>query len=85
MAARLIDQQQAVPVSPLSIQTVLPQQGNVATFSRSLQINDRADLIIELRGERTASRATGGNLMLVLLLAGLALGASVASRSGARA
>ncbi|CAA6692312.1 MULTISPECIES: hypothetical protein [unclassified Lentimonas] len=85
LAARLIDQQQAVPVSPMSIQTVLPQQGNVATFTRSLQINDQADLIIELRGERTASRRSGGNLMVVLLLAVLIFGVSIVSRTGVKA
>ena len=81
LAARLIDQQQAVPVSPMSIQTVLPQQGYVATFTRSLQINDQADLIIELRGERSVSRRSGGNVIVILLLVGLIFGGSMASRS----
>ncbi|MGB0414729.1 MAG: hypothetical protein ACPGJU_09830, partial [Coraliomargarita sp.] len=44
LASRLIDQQQAVPVNPQAIQTDLPMQGAVASFSRSLQINDQADL-----------------------------------------
>lgn len=81
LATRLIDQQQAVPVSPQAIQTVLPEQGNVASFSRSLQINNQADLIIELKGTRTASAPSGGNLTIILLLLALAYGVSYASNT----
>ena len=80
LATRLIDQQQAVPVSPQAIQTVLPEQGNVASFSRSLQINNQADLVIELKGTRTASTATGGNIAILLLLLALAYGVAYASK-----
>jgi hypothetical protein len=80
LATRLIDQQQAVPIRPQAIQSVLPEQGNVASFSRSLQINDQADLVIELKGTRTTETSTGGNLMVLLLLIALVYGGWYASQ-----
>jgi len=79
LAARLIDQQQAVPGRPQAIQTVVPQQGQVVSFTRSLQINDQADLIIELKGKRKQpdGQASFGMLLFLIALVG---GVSYVSR-----
>ena len=69
LAARLIDQQQAVPGSPQAIQTVVPQEGQVVSFTRSLQINDQAELSIELRGQRQPSNDSASFSMLLFLIA----------------
>jgi hypothetical protein len=79
LAARLIDQQQAVPGSPQAIQTVVPQEGQVVSFTRSLQINDQADLIIDLKGKRSPSNERAGLGMLLLLIA-LVSGVSYVAR-----
>lgn len=79
LAARLIDQQQAVPAKPQAIETILPQQGQTASFSRSLQVNDRAELVIEIEGKRSDSGRAGAPLLILLLLAALAFGVSAAS------
>ncbi len=79
LAARLIDQQQAVPGNPQAIQTLLPQQGQVVTFTRSLQINDQADLSIQLKGKRQGGGGRAG-LGLFLFLLALAAGGSYVSR-----
>ncbi len=79
LAARLIDQQQAVPGNPQAIQTLIPQQGQMVTFTRSLQINDQADLSIELKGKRRGGNA-GFGLGLILFLIALAAGGNYAAR-----
>lgn len=81
LAARLIDQQQAVPGNPQAIQTVVPQQGQVVSFSRSLQINDQADLIIELKGQRAKPDGQAGlGIGMLLLLIALVGGVSYVSK-----
>lgn len=79
LAARLINQQQAVPAKPQMISSILPQQGQTASFSRSLQVNDRAELVIEIEGKRRGNGGTGASLGILLLLAALAFGFSAAS------
>ncbi|WP_269524663.1 hypothetical protein [Coraliomargarita parva] len=79
LAARLIDQQQATPANPQAINTILPQEGKTATFIRSLQINDRADLVIEMEGTRQSKRAGLpwlGLLLLATLCVSVAYGVS---------
>ncbi|MGJ8654694.1 MAG: hypothetical protein ACSHX8_15645 [Opitutaceae bacterium] len=81
LAARLIDQQQAVPGNPQAIQTMVPQQGQVVSFTRSLQINDQADLIIELKGKRSNPTGQAGlGLGMLLLLIVMVGGVSYVSR-----
>ena len=79
LASRLIDQQQAVPAKPQAIDTTLPQQGQTASFSRSLQINDSAELFIEIEGKRLSNGRAGASIGILLLLAGLAFGFSAVS------
>lgn len=79
LAARLIDQQQAVPAKPQAIDTDLPQQGQTASFSRSLQVNDRAELVIEIEGKRSSTGRAGGSVVLLLLLAALTFGVCTVS------
>lgn len=79
LAARLIGQQQAVPAKPQAIDTTLPQQGQTASFSRSLQVNDRAELVIEIEGKRGNAGRAGAPLMILLLLAALTFGVSAVS------
>lgn len=79
LASRLIDQQQAVPAKPQAIDTILPQQGQTASFSRSLQVNDRAELVIEIEGKRRDGGRAGAPLVIFLLLAALVFGFSAAS------
>lgn len=81
LAARLIDQQQAVPGNPQAIQTAVPLQGQVVTFSRSLQINDQADLIIEIKGKRAKPEGQAGlGFGMLLLLIAMVGGVSYISR-----
>ncbi|MEN8862162.1 MAG: hypothetical protein ACN4GF_02225 [Lentimonas sp.] len=81
LAARLIDQQQAVPGNPQAIQTIVPQQGQVVSFTRSLQINDQADLIIEFKGKRSRPNGqVGFGFGMFLLLFALVGGVSYVSR-----
>ncbi len=67
LAARLIDQQQAAPSRPQAIHSLLPPQGHTVSFSRSLQIHDNAELVIELAGRRRDGRAGLPWLGLILL------------------
>ncbi|MGJ8640461.1 MAG: hypothetical protein ACSHYA_13825 [Opitutaceae bacterium] len=67
LAARLIDQQRAVPGNPQAIQTIVPQHGRIVTFTRSLQINDQADLIIELDGKRQGQASFGLGMIFFLI------------------
>ena len=76
LAARLIDQQQAVPAKPQAIGTTLPQQGQTASFSRSLQVNERAGLVIEIAGKRRDAGRAGTPVGILILLAALAFGVS---------
>ncbi|MGB0743733.1 MAG: hypothetical protein ACPGSB_04330, partial [Opitutales bacterium] len=79
LSARLINQQQAVPAKPQAIETILPQQGQVAGFSRSLLVNDRAELVLEIEGKRGGSDRAAAPVVILLLLAALAFGFSAAS------
>lgn len=77
LAARLIGQQQATPAHPQAIHTILPQEGRSATFSRSLQINDQADLVIDLSGKRRSggpSLPWGSLFLLAALVVGVGYG-----------
>lgn len=81
LATRLIDQQQAVLGTPQAIQTLLPEQGKTVSFSRSLQINDRADLVIELKGKRSTPAGQAGiGIGMILLLLILVGGVSYLSK-----
>ncbi len=74
LAERLIQQQDAAVSSPAAIRANVPEQGRVLTFRRSVAVNERADLNINLRAEavKVAPRS-----VRVTILAGVFLGMAV--------
>jgi hypothetical protein len=73
LAERLIQQQDAAVNNPAAIRAAIPEQGRLLTFSRSVVVDQWADLRIDLDA-RTAkeSSATGRLLILALTLVILA-------------
>ncbi len=68
-AERVVQQQDAAVTSPAVIQTTVPQQGRLLTFSRSVAVDTWADLQIGLKARTTAE---AGSLARLALLAGIA-------------
>jgi hypothetical protein len=81
LAHRIIRQQQSTLAHPQALLVVLPEKGQSARFTRSIQIKDRAELKIELTGTRRArSWPWGLTLLIVLTSAGLLAGIRLFSR-----
>ena len=69
MASCLIGHQDAALAIPEAIRANLPKQGQVLTFTRSLQVNIDAGLRIQIQAERPVQKA--GFLNIGLALSGL--------------
>jgi hypothetical protein len=74
IAARLVDQQLAAEPAPNAIDVILPERGEILTFTRSLQVNGSRPLELSL-GFAKANRTSTG--FILLLLAGIAVSAWV--------
>jgi hypothetical protein len=74
IAARLVDQQLAADPTPAAIEVTLPVQGEVLTFSRSLQVDGDAPLNLDLDIERIDRTGTMASLAILI---GVALAAFV--------
>jgi hypothetical protein len=70
-AERLIQQQDAAVTNPATIQANVPQQGRLITFSRSVAVDNWADLQIGLKAK---AAATVSWFTRLVILAGTALG-----------
>jgi hypothetical protein len=69
LAERLIQQQDAAISNPASIQATIPEQGRLLTFSRTVAVDNWADLQINLE----AKAASTGNGRRLLILVGIAV------------
>lgn len=70
LAERLIQQQDAAVTNPAAIQATIPEQGRMLTFSRSVAVDNWADLQI---GIEAKSEKTAGWFKRLLILAATAL------------
>ena len=73
-AERLIQQQDAAVSNPAGIQTSIPEQGRLLTFSRSVAVDNWADLQIGLEA-RTTGGAGWFKRILILVSTALILAA----------
>jgi hypothetical protein len=70
LAERLIQQQDAAITNPATIQATIPEQGRLLTFSRTVAVDNWADLQIGLEARAVA---TAGWFKRLLILAAIAL------------
>lgn len=68
VAREVLQQQQAALVRPQALLTALPEQGKTVRFTRSLQVDDKADLVIQMSGSRQLAGAFWQNLALIAVL-----------------
>ena len=80
-AERLIQQQDAAVTNPATIQASIPEQGRLLTFSRSVAVDNFAELKIGLEAKAVAS---AGWFKRLLILAGTALVLGLFARFGHR-
>ena len=85
LAEKMIQQQDAAVAAPAAIRAAIPEQGRVLTFKRAVEVNQWADLQLELK-TKVVHAAPGGMRFVVLL--GILIGVALmftASRRLARA
>jgi len=76
LAERIIDQQQAADPAPEGIELTIPDDGNVVTFRRALQVAGDAPLLLELEVDET-SVTPASVIWGSLIAAGLTLAAGM--------
>jgi hypothetical protein len=81
VAERLVQQQDAAVARPAAIRAAIPEQGRLLTFKRSVQVNEMADMKLNLEA-RSAGGPSGMMKFLTLaaVFAGLGLVALAARR-----
>jgi hypothetical protein len=75
MGARLVDQQLAAEPAPMALDITLPERGTVLTFGRSVQVDGKHRMAIDLDLKRNSSSGGGSVLALALCLTAGALAA----------
>jgi hypothetical protein len=81
LAERLIQQQDAAVTNPATIQANIPEQGRLITFSRSVAVDNWADLQIGLEARAVTSAGWFKRIVMLLGIAALFALAVRASRS----
>jgi hypothetical protein len=81
LAERLIQQQDAAVSNPAAIQATVPEQGRLITFSRTVAVDNWADLQIGL--EAKAAKTAGGFKRFLILIATALLLGTLAKFAGA--
>ncbi|MCA9217663.1 MAG: hypothetical protein KDB27_31555 [Planctomycetales bacterium] len=73
IAGRLVRHQRTTGPAPQAIVISLPEEGNMYTFKRSVQVSENAPLELDLRFDSVQKLGAGKSLAVLLILAGLTL------------
>lgn len=65
VAERLVQQQDAAVANPAAIRATIPEQGRLLTFQRSVQVNEMADMRLNLEARAARSASWGSKLLLL--------------------
>jgi hypothetical protein len=69
LAERLIQQQDAAISNPATIKATIPEQGRLLTFSRTVAVDNQADLHIGLEAKALTSTGNGRRLLILIGIA----------------
>ncbi len=82
LASRLIQQQEAAVAAPAAIRAAVPEQGRVLTFKRAVQVDQWAEMRVDLETKAVRGAPLGTRFLVLLGLAAL-LGISLLWRGRA--
>jgi hypothetical protein len=67
VAERLVQQQDAAVANPAAIRATIPEQGRLLTFKRSVQVDENADMKLNLEARAAQATTFGGKVLMLAI------------------